>query len=169
MNENIFTHDNFNTWQTCQKKYYLKYVKKLNWPNFNRDYELGQKVHALIDYYLRGLEINHLLKDAPDDVLECWDLIKNNSVINKKLIKTEWSFNSRIKNTKSAENNKNNEKTENWLKGRIDAVFYDTEQKKYIITDRKLKPLYKVLFVDSIDIGSSIIPSKLIIQDNSNR
>ena len=128
MNENIFTHDHFNTWQTCPKRYYFKYVKKLNWPDFNRDYELGKKVHALIDYYLRGLKINHLLKDAPDDVLECWNLIKNHSVLNKNLIKTEWSFNSRIKN---------NEKTENWLKGRIDAVFYDTEQKKYIIVDWK--------------------------------
>ena len=41
--------------------------------------------------------------------------------------------------------------------------------KRYIITDRKIKPLYEVLFVDSIEIDSSIIPSKLIIQDNSDR
>ena len=41
--------------------------------------------------------------------------------------------------------------------------------KKYIITDRKLKPVYEVIFVDSIKIDSSIIPSKLIIQDNLNR
>lgn len=125
MQDNVFTHDHFNTWQLCPKRYYFKYFKKINWPDFSRDYELGKKIHALIDYHLRGLETNHLLKDESDEILKCWNLIKNNPILDKKLIKTEWSFNSRIVDS------------ENWLIGRIDAIFYDRENQKYIIVDWK--------------------------------
>ncbi len=41
--------------------------------------------------------------------------------------------------------------------------------KKYIITDWKIKPVYKVIFHDFIKINSTIIPSKMLIQDSLNR
>lgn len=125
MKENVFTHDHFNTWQICKNRYYFKYVKKLNWPDFEGDYELGQSVHALIDYYLRGINIEILLKDAANEVRDCWDLIKQYDLLQKKLIKTEWGFNSRVGSSK------------NWLIGRIDAIFYEPETQKYIIADWK--------------------------------
>lgn len=125
MQDNIFSHDHFNTWQLCSKRYYFKYIKKLNWPDFSRDYEFGRKIHALIDYHLRGLEVDHLLKEESDELLKCWKILKNSYILNKKLIKTEWAFNTRIADTK------------NWLVGRIDAIFYDPSTKKYIITDWK--------------------------------
>ncbi len=41
--------------------------------------------------------------------------------------------------------------------------------KEYIITDWKIKPVYKVIFYDFIKINSAIIPSKMLIQDSLNR
>ncbi len=125
MQENIFTHDHFNTWQVCKGRYYFKYIKKLNWPDFDGDYELGQNFHALIDYFLRGFNVDNLLQDASEEVKDCWSRIKDHPVLHKKIIKTEWGFNSRIENT------------DNWLTGRIDAIFYDPGESKYIIADWK--------------------------------
>ena len=122
---NTFSHDHFNTWQTCAMRYYFKYIKKLNYPDFAQDYELGRNFHALVDYHLRGFEIDDLLKHASEDVQDCWNLIKDNPLLGKKLVKTEWGFNSRIG------------ESANWLVGRIDAIFYDSERKKYIIADWK--------------------------------
>ncbi|HSA07720.1 MAG TPA: PD-(D/E)XK nuclease family protein [Candidatus Gastranaerophilales bacterium] len=125
MNENIYTHDHFNTWQTCKKRYYFKYIKKLNLPDFTGDYELGKNMHALLDYYLRGHKINHLLQNASEEVKNSWNSIKDHPLLALKNIKTEWGFISRIGDT------------ENWLIGRIDAIFYNSETRKYIIADWK--------------------------------
>ena len=46
-------------------------------------------------------------------------------MLKNKIITTEWTFNSRIKNSNY------------WLNGRIDAVFYDESQNKCILVDWK--------------------------------
>jgi RecB family exonuclease len=125
MKKNVYSHDHFNTWQRCPGNYFFKYIKKLDLPNFTRDYELGKSFHALIDYHLRGLPVEHLLTKAPQDVKNVWNLIIGSQILKNKLIKTEWSFNTRIADT------------ENWLVGRIDAIFYDEKTGKYIIADWK--------------------------------
>ncbi len=125
MKNDVFNHDRFNTWQTCPKKYYFKYIKEIKYPEFHQDYQLGNSVHALIDYYLRGLNIQHLLQNADEEILKNWESIKNHPILNKKLIKTEWSFNTKLGNTP------------HWLIGRIDAIFFDEEKNKFIIADWK--------------------------------
>jgi len=74
---------------------------------------------------LRGLKTDHLLEDADEDILERWHKIKNHAVMNKKVIKTEWAFNTPLKGTSYR------------LIGRIDAIFFDQETGKYIIADWK--------------------------------
>lgn len=125
MKNNLLNHDRFNTWQACPKKYYYKYIKELKYPEFNQDYELGKSIHALIDYHLRGLNIEHLLKNADNKIIDRWNAIKNHPIMNKQIIKTEWGFNTNLKGTPY------------WLIGRIDAVFFDEETGKYIIADWK--------------------------------
>lgn len=125
MKNPLFNHDRFNTRKKCKKMYYFKYIKELKLPEFHNDYNLGNEVHALIDYRLRGLNIDPLLKDADKEVVELWDSIKNRSIMNKKVIKTERSFNVPVPRTSCR------------LIGRIDAIFFDEEKNKYIITDWK--------------------------------
>jgi hypothetical protein len=125
MNKNLFNHDKFNTWQTCRKKFYYKYIKELELPEFHKDYELGTSLHALIDYKLRDLNTEILIQNADKEISDRWNIIKNHPIINKKVIKTEWSFNTLIPNTDC------------WMIGRIDAIFYDEETKKFIIADWK--------------------------------
>ena len=130
-NNSTFVSDQFECWQKCQKLYYYKYVKELNWPDTEQDYRLGISVHALINYYLKGFNVDNLLIHADNDVIDCWNNIKSNSLFDNKVLLTEWSFNSRIKNSNY------------WLNGRIDAVFYNEKEKKYIIADWKTGELPK--------------------------
>ncbi|MFH0702395.1 MAG: PD-(D/E)XK nuclease family protein [bacterium] len=125
MEKNVFISDQFNIWEKCKKRYYFKYIKELNLPEPEADYKYGKSVHALINYYLRGFKTDHLLKNADEKIKNTWDIIKNHPILANKVIATEWTFNSKINNTKY------------WLNGRIDAVFYDEEQNKYIIADWK--------------------------------
>lgn len=125
MDKNVFISDSFNTWKTCKKRYYFKYINGLNWAEGENNFKLGKSVHALINYYLRGFNIDKLLLNADEDIKNSWDVIENHPILKNKVIATEWTFNSKIKNTKS------------WLNGRIDAIFYDSDDKKYIIADWK--------------------------------
>jgi len=125
MDKNIFISDQFNTWKLCKKRYYFKYIKGLNLPEFENNFKLGKSVHALINYHLRGFSVENLLENTDENIKNTWNTIKNHSILNNKVIVTEWTFNSKIKGLKY------------WLNGRIDAVFYDENQKKYIIADWK--------------------------------
>lgn len=125
MDNNVFNSDHFNTWQTCPKKYYYKYVKNFRLPEKQDSYKLGTSVHALAQYYLNGHKIDHLEKALDEEIKTHWESIKNSSILNKKCIGVEWGFNSRVKGT------------DKWINGRIDAIFYDEALKKYIIVDWK--------------------------------
>ena len=125
MKNNLFNHDRLNTWQKCPRMYYYKYIKELRYPEFHQDYELGRAVHSLIDYKLRSLDTEHLLQGADEEILGNWNSIKNHPIMDKRIITTEWGFNTQVPETPC------------WLIGRIDAVFYDKENGKYIIADWK--------------------------------
>jgi hypothetical protein len=125
MDNFTFNHDKFNTWKKCQKRYFFKYIKDLNWPEKTEDYKLGTSIHRLMDYHLRGLKVDNLLNNADEDIKAVWNNIKSHEILNNKVIATEWGFNCRIG------------KSDYWINGRIDAVFYDQSIKKYIIADWK--------------------------------
>lgn len=125
MNNTTFISDQFETWQTCQKKYYFKYVKRLRLPENKNNFRLGKSVHALVQYYLKGHNIEHLERSIDEDIQSHWNAIKNSSILTKPLVCVEWGFNALVKGTTQ------------WLNGRIDAVFYDEELKRYIIVDWK--------------------------------
>lgn len=125
MDKFTFNHDKFNTWKNCPRRFYYKYVQELNWPEMSDDYKLGVSIHRLMDYYLRGLNIDNLVKNADKDVQEVWNNIKNYELLKNEVVATEWAFNCR------------SGKTDYWLNGRIDAVFYDKELNKCIIADWK--------------------------------
>ncbi len=125
MNNNFYTSGHFETWNTCQRKYYLKYIKKFVMPALKNNALLGQEVHALINYKLRGLNIDHLEKTLSEETKLHWDSIKSNPIMKLKPIVSEWSFNVRVLDSPY------------WISGRVDAIFHDEENEKYIIVDWK--------------------------------
>ncbi|MDD3012507.1 MAG: PD-(D/E)XK nuclease family protein [Candidatus Gastranaerophilales bacterium] len=125
MDKHTFNHDKFNTWKNCPRRYFYKYIRELNWPELSDDYKLGVSIHRLMDYYLRGFDVDNLVNNADQDVQEVWNNIKDYELLKNKVIATEWGFNCRIG------------KTNYWLNGRIDAIFHDKESGKYIIADWK--------------------------------
>jgi len=125
MDKYTFNHDKFNTWKKCPRRYYYKYIKELNWPELSDDYKLGVAIHSLMNYRLRGLNIDNLLENADIEVQEVWNNIKDYELLNDDVVATEWGFSCRIG------------KSDYWLNGRIDAVFYNKESGKYIIADWK--------------------------------
>ena len=121
---NSFISNQFETWDRCKKMYYLKYIKNLYFPD-DTDYSEGRNFHALVNYYLKGFNVEIFFKNIDESLLSVWERFKSYSLENKKLIVSEWDFNSKIGDTKY------------WLTGRIDAVFFDTEKSEYIIVDWK--------------------------------
>lgn len=164
--DNSFNHDMFNTWKKCKAKYYYKYIKKVNWPEFGSDFKTGKEIHALADYSLRGQNIEHLLENASEEVKLLWENFNNLDILNIKLIVTEWPFNAKVPNSQY------------WLNGRIDAIFYDEITSKYIIADWKssenldkaINQSYQhLIYMYSLcnscnDLGLEIAPENLVFQ-----
>lgn len=120
-----FISDHFESWRTCRKKFFYKHEKKLRLPEEFSKYKLGKEIHALVNYYFRGFDVQSLINSASNDVQEHWGILKDSKLLNFKPIATEWEFNSKIGDS------------EYWLVGRIDAILFDEQRKKYIIADWK--------------------------------
>ena len=125
MDKMVFNHDKFNTWKTCKRRFYYKYIKELIMPEPETVYELGKEVHALAYYHLKGFDISRFINNLDNETLKHWESLTKHPVLKNKLIEAEWGFNSRIGDTKY------------WFIGRIDAIFYNENLKKYIIADWK--------------------------------
>jgi hypothetical protein len=126
MDKYTFNSDKISVWQQCRRKFYLKYIKEIKVPDIENNLELGKSVHALINYYLKGYEVDFLLKNASDDVRNVWKVAKKSNFLSKKdVFLTEWQFNCNLKGA------------DYWLNGRIDAVFFDRNTSKYTIIDWK--------------------------------
>lgn len=117
------THNNFKTYDSCKRKYYYEYIKKLHWPSEESNYELGLSVHKLADYQAKGLETKRFLTNANKDIKEIWEYLQESEIITFPVIESEWAFNVRLG------------KTPYWLQGRIDRLAQ--HKNKYLIIDFK--------------------------------
>jgi hypothetical protein len=126
MDKFTFNSDKILVWQQCRKKFYLKYIKEIKVPELENNFEFGKSVHALINYYLKGFEVDFLVKNASDDIKNTWKIINTGNFLCKNSVfLTEWQFNCNLKGT------------DYWLNGRIDAIFLDKNTSKYTIIDWK--------------------------------
>ncbi|MDD3150833.1 MAG: PD-(D/E)XK nuclease family protein [Candidatus Gastranaerophilales bacterium] len=119
-----YTPSHFEIFDKCPKQYYYRYIQKLFLPQKDDFTELGNNIHALIRYYLQGDNIEHLLKNTSSEVLTHWNNIKSHPIMGLESIALEWGFDCHLNDN-------------NWLRGQIDAVFYDKNNSKYIIADWK--------------------------------
>lgn len=118
--------DNFSpnilkTYQSCPKKYYFRYVENINVPQFSTPFEKGKKIHALANYYLRGIKIDRLETALNEEETLIWYKLQQNNYFNKECYKSEFSLSALIDGY--------------WIGGRIDAVVRDFD--KYYILDYK--------------------------------
>ncbi len=121
----IFNNSMFETWTTCEKKFFLKYIKSIKIPQDDTFFELGKKVHAMINYKLQGFDMLLMEKASDDITLTHYNSILKHELLKQKVLLTEWGFLCNIADT------------QNLLAGRIDAVFFDEKENIYTIADWK--------------------------------
>lgn len=109
------------TYETCPKKYYLKYIEKLNVPTPATPFEKGKKIHALANYYLQGVNISRIETALTEDEKNTWTQLLNNPFYKKDSLKSEFSLLTKI--------------DKYWIGGRVDAIVHDYD--KYYILDYK--------------------------------
>lgn len=114
----IFSPNMLKTFFDCEKKYELKYIKKINIPQPSSVFEKGKKIHALAHYYLRGDNIDKLIPTLTENEFLIWQKLLKNEFFQKKYINSEYNLTSRI--------------GEYWIGGRLDA-FMKSDNNYYIL------------------------------------
>lgn len=117
----IYSPNMLKTFAECEKKYELKYMKKINVPQPAGIFEKGKKIHALAHYYLRGDNIEKFLPTLTEEEQILWSKLLNNPYFQKKYINSEYNLTARIEDF--------------WIGGRLDA-FMKTDN-NYFILDYK--------------------------------
>jgi len=106
------------TFAECEKKYELRYIKKINVPQPAGIFEKGKKIHALANYYLKGENIEKFLPTLTSEEQILWNKLLNNEYFKKNYINSEYNLTARINDF--------------WVGGRLDA-FMKTGNHYYIL------------------------------------
>lgn len=118
---NNFSPNMLKTYHTCPKKFFLKYVEKVNVPLSSTPFEKGKKIHALANYFLNGINISRIETALTATEKETWQKLLNNEYFQKDFLKSEYQISCKI--------------ADFWVGGRLDAVVFDG--KNYYILDYK--------------------------------
>lgn len=118
---NSFSPNMLKTFETCQKKYYFKYVQNISVPQPVSFFEKGKNIHALANYYLRGADISSLLPALSDEEKQIWGRLLNNEFFQKTYVNSEYNLSAKINDF--------------WVGGRLDALMKDGDD--YFILDYK--------------------------------
>lgn len=109
------------TFNTCPKKFYIKYINKISIPQKASVFEKGKRIHALANYYLRGDDITNFEKILKPDEKIIWNNLKKNEYFQKTYINSEYNLSCKTGDF--------------WIGGRIDAVVKD--ENFYYVLDYK--------------------------------
>ena len=66
------------TFKSCPLKYKFKYIDKISLPQKSSFFEKGKKVHALANYYLKGLDISKFEPTLNPEEAKAWNILKTN-------------------------------------------------------------------------------------------
>lgn len=119
--QNSFSPNMLKTYEQCPKKYYFRYVEKINVPMYSTPFEKGKKIHALANYFLRGVNISRIETSLTPEEKELWNLLLGNQFFKKDYYNSEYQLSCKI--------------GDYWVGGRLDAVVYD--EKSFYILDYK--------------------------------
>lgn len=109
---NSFSPNMLKTFETCQKKYYFKYVQNISVPQPVSFFEKGKKIHALANYYLKGADISNLLRELSFEEHQIWENLLNNEFFQKSYVNSEYNLSARVGDF--------------WVGGRLDALMKDS-------------------------------------------
>lgn len=120
-NPTNFSSNMLKTYDSCPRKYYYKYIEKITIPKPTTPFEKGQKIHALANYFLKGINITRIETALTQNEKTTWEKLQNNKYFQKDCIKTEYPLQIRLNNF--------------WVGGRIDAIVHNAYD--YYILDYK--------------------------------
>ena len=109
------------TFCSCPKKFEMKYIHNINAPVSSVPFEKGKKIHALANYYLRGINIARIETALTEEEKNIWSLLQNNEYYSKDYFNSEFPLSIRVGDF--------------WISGRIDAIVHSG--KDYYILDYK--------------------------------
>lgn len=118
---NNFSPNMLKTYQTCPKKYYFKYIEKINVPVSFSIFEKGKKIHAIANYFLQNINISRIETALTKEEILVWNTLLNNEYFQKDYFKSEYQLSCKI--------------DKYWVGGRLDAIVKDNDQ--YYILDYK--------------------------------
>ncbi len=118
---NSFSPNMLKTFETCQKKYYFKYIQNISVPQPVSFFEKGKNIHALANYYLKGADISNLLLALSNEEKQIWERLLNNEFFQKTYVNSEYNLSTKINDF--------------WVGGRLDALMKDVDD--YFILDYK--------------------------------
>lgn len=122
--EQTYTVSKLQMYDDCPQKYKLCYIDKVHIVESLRVQqasERGNKLHNLINYYLKKQDITKLIPSLTTHERELWINFKNGEFQYYQTVASEYAFNVKV--------------DEHWLTGRIDALCKYDDQ--YIILDWK--------------------------------
>ena len=126
---NTFSVNSLKLLDKSTEEFINKYILHLDFLSYNQNAKSGERLHAMISYYLKGFDITKLANSLNKDEKEILEKSLSLDIFKEKekFIKSEESF--LIKCCK--------DDLIFYLSGRFDAIFKDEE--KFIIYDWKLK------------------------------
>ncbi len=126
---NTFSVNSLKLLDKSTEEFINKYILHLDFLSYNQNAKSGERLHAMISYYLKGFDITKLANSLNKDEKEILEKSLSLDIFKEKekFIKSEESF--LIKCCK--------DDLIFYLSGRFDAIFKDEE--KYTIYDWKLK------------------------------
>lgn len=117
----IFSPNMLKTYHTCPKKYFYKFVERINVPMSFLRFEKGKKIHALANYYLNKVNISRIETSLNNEEQEVWLSLLNNPYFQKQCCHSEYQLCYKLGVF--------------WIGGRLDAVVFD--ENGYYILDYK--------------------------------
>lgn len=117
----VYSPNMLKTYENCPKKYFYKYIEKINVPISYLPFEKGKKIHALANYFLKGINISRIETALTQEEREIWNSLLDNPFFKKDCIQSEYQLSCKVGDF--------------WIGGRLDAVVCDYEQ--YYILDYK--------------------------------
>lgn len=84
------------TFESCPKKFYLKYVKNISMPVNDETFELGKNIHALASYYLRKENLYKMEQALSAREKSIWEYLKSINYFSYEAINTEYNLSVKI-------------------------------------------------------------------------